>query len=85
MRRVENEWVLRALPDEVIDREETPIVNLFVDVLPVRKQIVLLRQNRFERRKAGSISGLAVYPFEILRDEIADLRVLRDELAEPLP
>ena len=71
MRGVENERVLHALADEIIDRKESAIVDLFVDVLPVGEQVVLLGQNRFERRKAGRVFGLAFHPFEILRDKFA--------------
>src|SRR5262249_6498265 len=80
----EYERILDTLSNEIVDREETPIIDLFVYVLPVRQQVVLLREYRFERRKAGWIFGLALYPGEIVCDEIVDLRVLRHELTQPL-
>src|SRR5579859_3953670 len=85
MRGFENEGILNALTNKVVDRKKAPVVDLFVDVLPVRQQIMLLSQDRFERRETGWILRLTSYAAKILRNKIADLRILRHKLAQPLP
>src|SRR5580700_6420889 len=84
MDRFKHHGILDAYAHQIRDIEKAPIVDSFVDVLPIRQYIILFRQQAIQVAKTGSMVSPAVENSQIVPHKSLHLAVCVEQLAQPL-
>ena len=82
MGRIKNSRVLHAQRDEIVDIEESPIVDLLGGDFPKGQAIMLLRQQPVQLVEAFGIARAAIEARNVFIEKLLDLIVGRIELPE---
>ena len=77
MQCVEHQRIFHAHADQFGDGKKTPVIDAFVDVLPVRQFVMLFRQQRLQFVEARGIIFVPVNFGEAFRDHARDLFVFQ--------
>src|SRR5580700_2819374 len=84
VRGLEHHRILDAHPNQIVNTEESPVVDFGVYVLPVGQHVGLIREQLIQIPKAGGNSASSVEYFQVCIDECAELRLIFIKLAQPL-